>query len=436
MASTLADVPQASGRLPIVGHSLAMLRDPLTYIESLRTYGHLVRIDVGRTELLFALSIEALDDVLRNKAADFGQGRFMHRAEPLIPNSMLLVDGEEHIDRRRHAQQHLRRDAFRAVTERHVNLVQQHMSSWTDRQWIDVLEETLTIALRTVLHVTLGRQFPLVREIEFRRVFGKTLHLISRRVMIPTWADKLPLPVNRSFERGSNYLTTFITQEARRSLDEEQNSGIMKRIVQEYGEEKIGTAISDTIAMIMGGTETLASGISWVLYHLGKAPEIQSNVWAEIHETIGDRPPSFDDIDKMPLLAQVIRESLRLYSAPILARTCIRETVITGVRVPAGTSVFLSPYATSRNPQFFDRPTDFLPDRWSVDEKATRLAFIPFGAGRRKCPGEHLAMLELPLFVAAILQKWRLVLDPTVPVRPTFAVTVRPNQLRMVVRKR
>ncbi|MEU2718770.1 cytochrome P450 [Streptomyces sp. NPDC007205] len=184
MTRTLNDIPAAPAGIPFIGHSIRFMRDPIAFLEKLRHNGDFARIRLGPASFLFALSEEAVGDLLSDKAGAFRYGYFNVRSSDLIPNSMLLAYGDEHAERRRSVQPHLRKEDVKNVAELHVKFAQEHMADWTDKQWIDVGREALTFTLRTALHVVFGRQFPADEEVEFRRIFFKTTRLVGYRVLL------------------------------------------------------------------------------------------------------------------------------------------------------------------------------------------------------------------------------------------------------------
>jgi cytochrome P450 len=98
------------------------------------------------------------------------------------------------------------------------------------------------------------------------------------------------------------------------------------------------------------------------------------------------------------------------------------------VDVPAGSMIFMSPYATQRDSRYWEKPTEFRPSRWD-DDQTTRpkFAFYPFAAGTRNCIGEHFAMMEGVLLLATLAQSWKMNLVPGQTVSAWPQVTLRPQ---------
>jgi cytochrome P450 len=140
-----------------------------------------------------------------------------------------------------------------------------------------------------------------------------------------------------------------------------------------------------------------------------------------------------EDLPRLTCVTNVIRESMRLYP-PIWAieRRAVSEDVIGGYRIPAGSSVIVSPYVLHRHPQFWPEPEQFLPERFDGVKQPE--AYIPFGAGPRYCVGHEFAMMEARLIVVLVMQRFRLTLVPGHPIVPHPCITLRMKHgLRMMV---
>src|SRR5947209_2042761 len=144
----------------------------------------------------------------------------------------------------------------------------------------------------------------------------------------------------------------------------------------------------------------------------------------------GNRPPSFEDLPKLPYAVQVFKEALRLYPpAYILARTAIEDVWIDGYKINKNAAVIISPYLLHRNPEIFPEPEKFDPDRFSPEREhqIPRYAYLPFGVGPRVCIGNQFAMIEGQIIAATIAQKFRFELADKKEVAMEPLITLRPK---------
>jgi cytochrome P450 len=193
------------------------------------------------------------------------------------------------------------------------------------------------------------------------------------------------------------------------------------------------------MTMIFAGHESTALALSWSWYLLARHPEAGDRLRAELHRTLGGRTPSVDDLTRLRAVGQVVQEAMRLYP-PIYAfgRDAVRDVVVGGHLIPAGSSAIIAPWVTHRDPGFFPRPTEFRPERWTEEFERTlpRFAYLPFGGGARMCIGRSFATTQAVLVLATLLQRHsaRLVEAGPVELWPTFSLRSR-HGLPMVIER-
>ncbi|MGH3354321.1 MAG: cytochrome P450 [Nocardioidaceae bacterium] len=197
-----------------------------------------------------------------------------------------------------------------------------------------------------------------------------------------------------------------------------------------------GEIRDQALIFLMAGHETTAGALTFTLHLLGRHPDVQDRVATEIASVLGDRAtPSPDDLDHLPVTRAALLEGMRLYpSAHFTERLATVPLTLAGHHVPGGTMVALSPWTTQRHPAFWPHPDRFDPDRFLGDNgrDRPRYAYFPFGGGPRGCVGEHFAMLEAVILLAAFLHRHRvtslsadLAVAPLITLRPSGPVPVR-----------
>ncbi|MGH8596989.1 MAG: cytochrome P450 [Gammaproteobacteria bacterium] len=142
------------------------------------------------------------------------------------------------------------------------------------------------------------------------------------------------------------------------------------------------------------------------------------------------QPPSAADAEHLRYVERVLLETMRLYPpAYVIGREAMRDCKIDGYSIPAGATVFMSPWVMHRDPRYFEDPQAFRPARWGHDQmkRLPRYAYFPFGGGPRICIGNTFAMMEGVLLLATIAQNFRFELLSTHPVTPDATVTLRPR---------
>lgn len=164
------------------------------------------------------------------------------------------------------------------------------------------------------------------------------------------------------------------------------------------------------------GTDTTATVLEWAMSELFRHPYVMNMVQKEVREILGRKPDiTDDDLGKMQYLRAVIKETLRLHPPiPLLVPRAAREDVkVHGYDIAAGTMVITNAWAIGRDPTTWNEPEEFQPERFlnsSIDFKGQDFQLIPFGAGRRGCPGIAFAMATNEFVLANLLHKfdWKL----------------------------
>lgn len=161
--------------------------------------------------------------------------------------------------------------------------------------------------------------------------------------------------------------------------------------------------------MFNAGTETTATTIEWAMAELVKNPEVMKKAQEEVRRLMGRKGKvEENDLYQMHYLKCVIKETLRLHPvAPLLApKESNTEVMLQGYSIPSKTRVIVNAWAIARDPKSWDRPDEFLPHRFAnnpIDFKGQNFQYIPFGAGRRACPGISFAKSTLELALANLL---------------------------------
>ncbi|XP_022146230.1 cytochrome P450 705A22-like [Momordica charantia] len=171
--------------------------------------------------------------------------------------------------------------------------------------------------------------------------------------------------------------------------------------------------------LFVGGTGTSTEVMQWIVAELINHPKELQKLRDEILSVVGDsRLVQETDVAKMPYLQAVVKEGLRMYPAvPIAMRSCPKSCKVSGYDIPENTMVGVNLFAIMRDPNVWEDPNEFRPERFfspakenegmkqiQYEIKGQNFNFVPFGGGRRGCPGSTLAFTTSTLVVAAVVQ--------------------------------
>jgi cytochrome P450 len=193
----------------------------------------------------------------------------------------------------------------------------------------------------------------------------------------------------------------------------------------------LGQLVDEVLTLIVAGHETTESVLTWALYLLAGCQEAQQRLCSETIDFGHAGVAELADVEKLDFLGQVIRETMRLYPPGwLFTRRALATDQLRGVPIPAGADVHVCPYLTHRHSEFWQSPGEFQPERFSAEAVAERhrFAFIPFGAGGRRCIGETLAMFEMRVLLRRLARRFHLSrVDAAEPPALELGVNLRPK---------
>jgi cytochrome P450 len=346
-----------------------------------------------------------------------------------------------------------RRRALQPVfTKQFVRVFAGHMSEaaesvaedWLDRVEIDLDAECRRLTLRalgrSILGLNLDEHADAIAEsvrVALEYIADRTV----RPVRAPRW---LPTPSRRRARAAYatlHRLADDILRGCRR--DPTRDAPLVHALIATT-DPATGRALSDDeicrelVVFLIAGHDTTATTLAYAFWALGRHPEIQQRVAAEV-TAIGDRELTPDDVPRLEYTIQVLHEALRLCTpAAVISRIALRDIAVDGYRVPAGSVLLFGVYAIHRDPTLWEHPLAFDPDRFSPGQSRdrNRWQYLPFGGGPRSCIGDHFAMLEATLALATIIRRAEIVsVDQDFPlVTPFSTVAAAPIRARVKAR--
>jgi 2-hydroxyisoflavanone synthase len=158
------------------------------------------------------------------------------------------------------------------------------------------------------------------------------------------------------------------------------------------------------------GTDTTAISTEWALVELMNNPSLLQKAREEIYKVVGkNRLVDESDGPNLPYLQAIMKETFRLHPPiPIVSRRCIKDCKIENYMIPKTSLIFVNNWSIGRNPNYWDKPLEFNPERFlensKIDVRGQNFQILSFGSGRRMCPGITLAIQEVTALLGAIIQ--------------------------------
>ncbi|KAF7828344.1 geraniol 8-hydroxylase-like [Senna tora] len=266
------------------------------------------------------------------------------------------------------------------------------------------------------------------------RELGEAESNIMKEVGRPNWADYFPVlkmvdpqgirkrmnvyfgKLLKVFEDMVSHRLKMRSRETASVLHNDVLDALLNLSQQDC--EQLDKAMIERLSMdlFMAGTDTSTSTLEWVMTNLVKRPEAMSKAKAELEETVGKgKIVEEDDMGRLPYLEAVIKESFRLHPVVpfLLPRRAEGEVEMLGYTIPKGAQVLVNIWAIGRDPKIWENPEEFMPERFlgsEIDVKGRHFELIPFGGGRRICPGLPLAMRILVSLLGSLINSfdWKL----------------------------
>lgn len=412
-------------------------------------FGPVCRLDLpvpGVPTLFFVSSPAGAHDVLANRDGSLDKTGKVHTEARFFGINSFNMAHAEWTPRRRTVQP--------VFTKQHVESYAGHMSAvaaeravaWNDRG-IDLDHEmrhlTLDVLGRSLFGVALGTVAARRLEAAVPRMLGYVTGRITNPASVPAG---MPTPARR---RARNALAVIqdVVEDAMAGYrrDPAGSPAELIRLLHEARDPETGATLSDEeirdelIAFLIAGHDTTATTLTYALWQLGHQPDLQDAVAAEVAALGHDRIQA-PDLHSLPLTTRVLYEAMRLCpAAPAVGRRVVRDTVVDGYLVPAGSEILLSIYALHRDPAAWKDPLEFDPDRFLPErsEERDRWQYLPFGGGPRKCVGANFAMLEAVIGLATLVRHVRVQsLLPTFETALPFTMTAAGEVPARVTRRR
>ncbi|GED84832.1 Epi-isozizaene 5-monooxygenase/(E)-beta-farnesene synthase [Streptomyces sp. 6-11-2] len=431
----------AGGGVPLLGHGLKLVRDPLAFMSQLRDHGDVVRLKLG-PKTVYAVTTPALTGAVALSPDYIISGPLWESLEGLVgKEGVATSNGALHRRQRRTIQPAFRLDAIPAygpVMEEEAHALTER---WRPGETIDCASEAFRIAVRIAARCLLRGRYMDECADRLCDALATVFRGMYQRMVVPLGPlYRLPLPANREFNRALADLHLLVDEIiAERRASGRNPDDLLTALLtakddngEPIGEQEIHDQV---VAILTPGSETVGATIMWLLRVLAIHPEHGDRIRAEVESVTGGRPVGFDDVRRLTHTNNVIVETMRLRPAVwVLTRRAVTETELGGYRIPAGADIIYSPYAVQRDRRSYPDNLEFDPDRW-LPERAKdvpKYAMSPFSVGNRKCPSDHFSMALLSLFTAAVATKFRFEEVPGSDGTPRVGITLRPE--RMLVR--
>jgi cytochrome P450 len=420
---------------PILGNVFALARDRLWVMQQAGGIrGGICELPLARGSVVIVSSPDLVHELLVSEAESFVKGTTFRFLRPVIGNGLVTSEGDFHRRQRKLIAPALTHKRIATYADTMVAYAERAQATWPDGARIDVSAEmmrlTLDIVSKTLLDADVGEAAD-----EVGSAVSLLLREINARISTPLSFLLGSASRNAGARAAMATLDGIIMRIIRERRESKTDAGDLLSMLLAAQEEGTGEGMSDAqvrdevMTIFLAGHETTANALAWALYLLARHPDSYRRLRAEATAVLAGRAATANDIPRLGFALQVLKESLRLYPpAYLTSRLAVRDVVMGGHRIRAGTDVIVNICAMHRRPEYFPDPDRFDPDRFeaAAEKNLPRGAYVPFGAGARICIGNNFAMMEGQLILATLAQRVDFSLAVDREIAPEPLVTLRP----------
>ncbi len=437
----------------LVGHLPSFMRDRIGLImRSLARYGDVFSLSCPPVTIHVIAHPDDVRTVLQDRYAHFTKGSagFL-KIKQLLGEGLLTSEGDLWRRQRRLAQPSFSRQRLARFATFMTDAASRQCESWNDAaasgESLPIASEmtrlTLAIIGKALFGADLSEEDARVVE---RGIVSFLEHARKTTYQLVDLSRFFTSQSQRRYEAAKKDLDALVYRIIERRRKEGCEGYDLISMLLQATDDETGEGMSDlqlrdeVMTMIIAGYETTSTALAWMWTALSLHPGVAVRWRCELQQVLDGRLPTVEDLPSLVYTEKVIKETMRLYPpAWSMSRLVVEDEVLGGCRIPAGSLVFVCPYAVHRHAGFWPNPEGFDPDRFTpeAEQERHRFAYLPFGAGPRNCIGQHFAMMELKLVLATIGQRYtlsllpghRIEVDPTVTLRPKGDLPMRVTQV-------
>ena len=446
-------IPHVPG-LPYIGSAFVFAANPLRYMyRQFDKHGSTFLLTLLGERVYVTRDPEVFRFALQTNQREFVKDRGYEALKMVLGEGLVTSEGDFWRKQRRIVQPVFYKKSLHQLYDAMVLETNKYVRELRDRipnePVIDVSEEMMGVTANIVLQTLFSSEHDEDQR-EMYHLINDAQHYMVGVVRQPYLH---PWRVVSGQRRRFNDVRRRVDSLIYNLIEERRRSGELKHdlldLLLHATDETTGGAMSDTqvrdeaVTLFAAGHETSANALSWTLYLLSQHPEVVARLREEADRVVGDgEHPDATQIRQMPYSAQVIEEGMRLYPpAWALGRRLVEDTTIDGKHYKGDSIFLMSVHGLHRNPDLWNDPDAFRPERFSTDAVRMRPKghYIPFGAGPRMCIGYHFAMMEMQLLLVQLIRNFdfelvaeqRVEPQPLIALKPKYGIKMRVRALSL-----
>ncbi|XP_068730118.1 steroid 17-alpha-hydroxylase/17,20 lyase-like [Montipora capricornis] len=465
-------LPPGPFPLPIIGNLLKVATDSrhIDLMKMEKQYGHVFRLYLGSQLVVIVSGEEAIKEVLVTRSGEFAGRPNVYTGEVYSQGKAIAMTDYSpqwrlHRKITVSALKTYMKEVLNEskVIEDEFDLLLTRVSLWNGRPH-DIAREIRLAVMNVICALAFGSRYEL-DDPEFSRILEMTTAVAKMLasgslVDVFPWMWFLPFKATQALKRSGQERDELIgriywehVQANRVQHPRDLADTLIKAKKEAEDEDKsVKGFLTDehlifTLSEVfMAGLETTSSTLCWILLYLIHYPSVQDRVHQELDEVIGNsRLPDLADKKNLPYLEATIAESLRVSSLVPLAvpHKATVDTSLQGYHIPKGTTVLVNLWSLHHDPEIWDDPNEFKPERFLDDNGLFQTpkvgVLLPFSGGRRVCLGESFARMQLFFVLARLLHSFKFENPPSCDLptlQPDVGIVLMPQSFKVCAVKR
>lgn len=434
------DIPLTKG-LPLIGSLPQLIKNPFGYLKQARaSYGDIYNLNLGISKMLLINNPRQMQHIMVDNAQNYRKGGAMWDAiRAMLGNGLVVSEGSFWMRQRRMMQPQFHRQRLAALNDLMVSAITEALDTWeksANGSDFNVSPAFSELTMKVITRTLFGTGLSPEEMDRSAKALDYAVNYILKAIVLNSLPSWMPAPGRKQYQEAIAEIDKTVY---RIIADSRANKGeanhlmamLLDLVDEETGEGMTDQQLRDEVTtLFLAGYETTSIALTWAWDFLTQRPDVMKKLQAEVDAAIGDRVPTFADLMKLPYSRMILQETLRIRPpAWQLPRTAIEDDEIDGYPIPAGTTVTGLIYMCHFHPDEWDNPEAFDPERFSPEksEKRHKFAYMPFGAGQRKCIGMDFALMEGQLALAMVAQRYTLTKTTETLAEPQLSTTLRPK---------
>ena len=426
---------------PLVGSLPQLIKNPFGYFKQAQeTYGDIYNLNLGISKMLIVNHPRHLQRILVDNAQNYRKGGAMWDAvRAMLGNGLVVSEGSFWMRQRRMMNPQFHRQRLAALNDLMVSAIAEALDTWelsANGSDFNVASAFSELTMKVITRTLFGTGLSNDEMDRVSKAMNYALTYVIQAIVLSSLPSWMPAPGKKEFEQSIKQIDETVYRIIADSRKDNGESNHLMAMLLDMVDDETGEGMTDeqlrdeVTTLFLAGYETTSIALSWAWDLLTHHPDVMDKLQVEVDAALGDRLPTFADLMKLPYSRMIIQETLRIRPAAWqLPRTAVEDDEIDGYQIPAGTTITGLIYMCHFHPAEWDNPDVFDPERFRSEksEKRHKFAYMPFGAGQRKCIGMDFALMEAQLALAMVAQRYKLTKATENMAEPQLSTTLRPK---------